>query len=117
MQQYISIVSPKKLGRQRVLEILKETGYELISREPLANDQYDSRDICLHLLVDYKSINDILGCKEVYRVVGPEPYKRVPIIKFINGSWRVKLDFYSRASLKTWKAFIKGYFSPQEDRV
>lgn len=103
--QFAAILSPEKLEKDRVADILMKNGFELISREPL--DTYDSRDIQINLFVDFHSWDTILASYAVYRVVGPE--KRRALFRFENTPLWVKWRYYSYLNWGTLMGLIQYY--------
>jgi hypothetical protein len=104
---YAAILSPYKLEKVRVADILMKNGFELVSKESLNN--YDSRDIKINLFVDFQSWDTILSSYEVYRVVGPE--KRRALFKFENTPLWVKWRYYAFLNVETAIELIKYYWS------
>ena len=114
MPQYAAIMSPQKVEKERVSEILKEHKFDLISSNPIT--EYDARDICLNLFVDFKTYETILGSYEVYRVVGPDPYRRRPLFKFHNTPFWTKMRYYSKVSFRTAVGMIRFYLGKRQIR-
>ena len=115
MPQYAAILSPQKVEKERVIEILRKHNFDLISNSPITN--YDGRDICMNLFVDFKTYSTILGSYEVYRVVGPDPYRRRPLFKFHNTPFWTKLHYYSTVSFRTAVGLVRYYLTKRNERA
>jgi hypothetical protein len=105
--QFAAILSPYKMEKARVADVLMRNGFELISKEPL--DNYDSRDIQINLFVDFHSWDTILTSYAVYRVVGPE--KRRPLFRFENTPFWVKMRYYMYFRFNVIVGLLKYYWS------
>lgn len=111
--QYCAVLSPARLETRRIAEILAKNNFHLVSKAP--ESSYNSRDIAIHLFVDFATWGTVLSSYEVYRVVGPD--KRWSLLRFENTPRWVKWRYYCQGGGLIVIELIKHYLNKIREHV